>query len=124
MRPEVDAASGDEMRAGVAALSRQLATHVPLYCDAAGTWLVPLHPLLDAVALRPWLEAVALPLFHPRAHALADGTTVLLVPLGEALGVLPFSPHFPAALAPVRRLVAGRPGGAPCPPAPTPGPAA
>ena len=106
MMPEWPQEPGNEMTAAVDALIMQLATRVPLYRDTAGTWLVPLHLLLDTVELAFLLEATALTLFHPQAHTLANGTTALLVPLGEALAVLPFSRHFPEALAQVRRIEA------------------
>jgi hypothetical protein len=61
--------------------------------------LVPLHLLLDTVALAPLLEGTALTLLHPRPCTLATGATVLMVPLGEAVALLPFSRHCPAALA-------------------------
>ena len=44
--------------------------------------LVPLHLLLETVELAPLLEG-----------------TALMVPLGEAVALLSFSRHFPAALA-------------------------
>jgi hypothetical protein len=55
---------------------------VPLYGEQAGTILVPLPLLLETVERAPLLEG-----------------TALMVPLGEALALLPFSRHFPAALA-------------------------
>ena len=70
--------------------------------------LVPLHPLLDTVELTPLLEGTALTLLHPRTCTLATGATVLMVPLGEALAVLPFRRHFPEALTHVLQIVAVR----------------
>jgi hypothetical protein len=95
-----------EMTAAVDALAMQLAARVSLYWDEAGTMLVPLHPLLDTLALAPLLEATALTLLHPRSCALAHGATVLMVPLGEAMALLAFSGHFPGALAQVTRIEA------------------
>ena len=97
-----------EMTATVDTLTRQLAARVTLYRDQAGTVLVPLHPLLDTVELDPMLEGTALTLFHPQSYTLAQGATALMVPLGEALAVLPFSRHFPDALALVTRIEALR----------------
>jgi hypothetical protein len=62
------------LTAALVALTVQLAAHVPLYHDAAGTWRVPLHPLLDTVELAPLLEPTALLLLHPQAYTLASGT--------------------------------------------------
>jgi hypothetical protein len=76
---------------------------VPLYWDPTGTVRVPLHPLLDTVELTPLLAGTALTLLHPRPCTLATGATVLMMPLGEALAVLPLRRHFPDALAPVTR---------------------
>jgi hypothetical protein len=61
--------------------------------------LVPLHLLLETVALAPLLEGTALMLLPPRPCTLATGATALMVPLGEAVALLPFSRHCPAALA-------------------------
>ena len=97
-----------ELTAAVDALTMQLIARVPLYRNAAGTMLVPLHPLLDTAELALLLEATALTLLHPQAYALAQGATVLMVPLGEACALLPFSRHFPEALAHVLQLVAMR----------------
>jgi hypothetical protein len=108
MMPEGSQEPGNEMTAAVDALVLQLIAHVPVYRDAAGAWLVPLHPLLDTVELAPLLETTALTLFHPQAYTWADGTTLLLVPLGEALAILPFRRHFPEALAQVMRIEAVR----------------
>jgi hypothetical protein len=108
MMPKGSQEPGNEMMAAVDALVLQLIARVPVYRDAAGAWLVPLHPLLDTVELVPRLETTALTLFHPQVYTLADGTTTLLVPLGEALAVLPFSRHFPEALAQVMRIEAVR----------------
>jgi len=96
------------MTAALDALTLQLATHVPLYRDATGTWWVPLHPLLDTLELAPLLESTALLLLHPQACTLAPGTTALVVPLGEALALLPFSRHFPDACVHVGRIEAIR----------------
>ena len=68
---------------------------MPLYGEQAGTMLVPLPLLLDTVAHAPLLEGTAL----TRLCTLATGATVLMVPLGEALALLPFSRPCPAALA-------------------------
>jgi len=95
-----------EMTAALDALAMQLATRVSLYWDEAGTVLVPLHPLLNALELAPLLEATALTLLHPRSRTLAHGATVLMVPLGEALALLAFSGHFPDALVQVTRIEA------------------
>jgi hypothetical protein len=97
------------LAAALDALTMQLSARVPLYQDAAGTWLVPLHPLLDTVALPPLFEATALMLLHPQSYTLAQGTTVLMVSLGEAFALLPFSRHFPEALPHVLQIVAERP---------------
>jgi len=48
--------------AAVDALTMQLLARVPLYQNAAGTVLVPLHPLLDTAELDLILEATALTL--------------------------------------------------------------
>ena len=96
------------LTAAVDALTMQLIARVPLYRDTTGTVLVPLHRLLDAAELDPLLEATALTLLHPQAYPLAHGATVLLVPLGEAFAILPFSRHFPEALAHVLQIVAMR----------------
>ena len=101
--------SPQEHRAVTAALDalvQQLTAHVPLYHDEAGTWWVPLHPLLDAVTLDARLEPTVLITLHPQTYPLASGTPVLVVPLGEALAVLPFSRHFPEAIGYVERLEA------------------
>ena len=90
----------------VDALALQLAARVPLYWEHAGTMLVPLHRLLDTVELAPLLEATALTLLHPRPCTLATGAMVPMVPLGEALALLPFSRHFPDALALVAQIEA------------------
>jgi hypothetical protein len=95
-----------EIMATVDALTMQLIARVPLYRDAAGTLLVPLHPLLDTVELHPLLEATALTLLHPQSCTLAQETTALMVSLGEAFALLPFSRHFPEALTHVLQLVA------------------
>src|SRR5262245_30202570 len=89
----------DEMIATVGTLARQLAAHVSLYRHETGTMLVPLHPLLDTVELDPLVEMTALTLFHPKSYTLGKGETALMVPVGEALAVLPFSRHFPDAIA-------------------------
>jgi len=81
---------------------------VPLYGEHAGTLLVPLHPLLDTVELAPLLAGTALTLLHPRPCTLATGATVLMVPLGEALALLPFSRDFPDALALVTPIEAAQ----------------
>jgi len=105
----------DALTATVKALARQLAACVPLARDHRGTVLVPLHALLDAVELAPLLEATALTLLHPQACTRPTGATVLMVPLGEALAVLPFSRHFPGARALVTQIEAVRTAPAPHP---------
>jgi hypothetical protein len=95
-----------ELTAAVDALTMQLIARVPLYRNAAGTMLVPLHPLLDTAELDLLLEATALTLLRPQAYMLAQGAMALMVPLGEAFALLPFSRHFPEALAHVLQLVA------------------
>jgi hypothetical protein len=97
-----------EIMATVDALTVQLSARVPLYQNAAGTVLVPLHPLLDTAELDPLLEATALTLLHVHACTLAQGDTVLMVPLGEAFALLPFSRHFPEALVHVLQIMAVR----------------
>jgi len=94
--------------AAVDALLLQVGAHVPLYQTAAGTVLVPLHPLLDLLGLDLLLEATALTLLRPQACMVAEGATALMVPLGEAFALLPWSRHFPEALAPVLQIVAVR----------------
>jgi len=94
--------------AAVDALLMQVGAHVPLYQTAAGTVLVPLHPLLDLLGLDLLLEATALTLLRPQACMVAEGATALMVPLGEAFALLPLSRHFPKALAPVLQIVAVR----------------
>jgi hypothetical protein len=94
--------------AAVDALLLQISARVPLYQTAAGTVLVPLHPLLDLLGLDLFLEATALTLLRPQAYMVAEGAPALLVPLGEAFALLPLSRHFPEALAPVLQIVAVR----------------
>jgi len=98
-----------EIMAAVDALIMQVITRVPLYQNAAGTVLVPLHPLLDTTALDLLLEATALTLLHVHACTLPQGATALMVPLEEAFALLPFSQHFPDALTHVLQIVAMRP---------------
>jgi hypothetical protein len=83
---------------------------------------VPLHPLLDMIALPPLVEATALTLLRPQSCTLAPGTTVLMVSLGEALALLPFSRHFPEALPQVLQIVAERSAAKPGPGVPPPAP--
>jgi hypothetical protein len=97
-----------EIMAAVDALTMQLIARVPLYQNAAGTVLVPLHPLLDTAGLDLLLEAAALTLLQVHSCTLAQGGTALMVPLGEAFALLPFSRHFPEALAHVMQIVAAR----------------
>jgi len=97
-----------EIMAAVDALLMQVSARVPLYQHAAGAVLVPLHPLLDTLGLDLLLEATALTLLRPQAYMLAQGTTALMVPLGEAFALLPLSRHFPEALAHVLQIVAIR----------------
>jgi hypothetical protein len=106
--PQFSPEQRHEVMAAVDALLRQVITRVPLYQDAAGTVLVPLHPLLDTAELDLLLEATALTLLHVHACPLAQGGTALMVPLGEALALLPFSRHFPEALPHVLQIVAVR----------------
>ena len=97
-----------EIIAAMDALTMQVIAHVPLYQNAAGTVLVPLHSLLDTAELDPLLEATALTLLQVHSCTLAQGNTALMVPLGEAFALLPFSRHFPDALAHVLQLMAVR----------------
>ena len=94
--------------AAVDALLLQVGTRVPLYQTAAGTVLMPLHPLLDLLGLDLLLEATALTLLRPQAYMVAEGATALMVSLGEAFALLPLSRHFPEALAHVLQIVAVR----------------
>jgi hypothetical protein len=96
------------LTAAIDALTKQVSARVPLYQTAAGTVLVPLHPLLDTAELDLLLEATALTLLQVHTCTLAQGGTALMVPLGEALALLPFSPHFPEALTHVLQIVAVR----------------
>jgi hypothetical protein len=95
-----------EIMAAADVLTMQVIARVPLYQNAAGTVLVPLHPLLDTVELDLLLEATALTLLRPQTYRLAQGATGLMVPLGEAFALLPFSRHFPDALSHVVQLAA------------------
>jgi hypothetical protein len=97
-----------EILAAVDALTLQIIARVPLYQTAAGTVLVPLHPLLDMAGLDLLLEATALTLLHVHTCTLVHGGTALMVPLGEAFALLPFSPHFPESLAHVLQIIAVR----------------
>jgi len=97
-----------EIMAAVDALTMQLSARVPFYQTAAGTVLVPLHPLLDTLGLDLLLEATVLTLLHVHTCTLAQGATALMVPLGEAFAILPFSPHFPEALDHVLQIMAVR----------------
>ena len=97
-----------EIMAAVDALLMQVSARVPLYQNAAGTVLVPLHPLLDTLGLDLLLEATALTLLQVHSCTLAQGGTALMVPLGEAFALLPFSRHFPDALGHVLQIVAAR----------------
>ena len=97
-----------EILAAVDALTLQVSARVPLYQTAAGTVLVPLHPLLDMAGLNLLLEATALTLLHVHTCTLAQGGTALMVPLGEAFALLPFSRHFPEALVHVLQIMAVR----------------
>ena len=97
-----------EIMAAADALTMQLIARVPLYQNAAGAVLVPLHPLLDTAELDLLLEATALTLLHVHACTLAQGGTALMVPLGEAFALLPLSRHFPDALTHVLQIVAVR----------------
>jgi hypothetical protein len=90
------------------ALLMQLSARVPLYQTAAGTVLVPLHPLLDTLGLDLLLEATVLTLLQVHTYTLAQGGTALMVPLGEAFALLPLSRHFPETLAHVLQIVAAR----------------
>ena len=97
-----------EIMAAVDALLMQVSARVPLYQHAAGTVLVPLHPLLDTLGLDLLLEATALTLLHVHPYTLAPGGTALMVPLGEAFALLPLSRHFPEALVHVLQIIAVR----------------
>jgi len=97
-----------EIMAAVDALLMQVSARVPLYQHAAGTVLVPLHPLLDTLGLDLLLEATALTLLHVHSCTLADGGTALMVPLREAFALLPFSRHFADALGHVLQIMAVR----------------
>jgi len=97
-----------EIMAAVDALTMQVIARVPLYQNAAGTVLVPLHPLLDTAELDLLLETTALTLLQVRSCTLAQGGTALMVPLGEAFALLPFSRHFPDVLGHVLQIVAAR----------------
>ena len=94
--------------AAVDALLLQVGARVPLYQTAAGTVLIPLHPLLDLLGLDLLLEATALTLLRPQTCLVAEGATALMVPLGEAFALLPWSRLFPEALAPVLQIMAAR----------------
>jgi hypothetical protein len=96
------------LTAAINALTRQVSACVPLYQNEAGTVLVPLHPLLETAELDLLLEATALTLLQVHACTLAQGDTALMVPLGEALALLPLSRHFPEALTHVLQIVAVR----------------
>jgi hypothetical protein len=92
--------------AAVDALLMQLSACVPFYQHAAGTVLVPLHPLLDTAELDLLLEATALTLLQVHVCTLPQGDTALMVPLGDAFALLPFSRHFPDALTHVLQIMA------------------
>src|SRR5437762_14266707 len=106
--PQFSPEQRHEIMAAVDALLMQVSACVPLYQNAAGTVLVPLHPLLYTLGLDLLLEATALTLLRPQAYMLAQGTTALMVSLGEAFALLPLSRHFPEALAHVLQIVAIR----------------
>jgi len=97
-----------EILAAADALTLQLRAHVPFYQTAAGTVLVPLHPLLDTLGLDLLLEATVLTLLHVHTCTLAQGGTALMVSLGEAFALLPWSRLFPEALAHVLQILAVR----------------
>ena len=103
---ELSPEESHEMTAALDALAMQLVARVSLYWDETGAVLVPLHPLLDTLELDLMLETTALTLLHPQSCTLAHGAMSLMVPLGEALALLPFSRHFPSALAQVMRIEA------------------
>jgi hypothetical protein len=84
--------------AAVDALLMQVIMRVPFYQHAAGTVLVPLHFLLETAELDVLLAARVLTLLHVHTGTLAQGGTVLLVPLGEALALLLLSQYFLDAL--------------------------
>ena len=97
-----------EIMAAVDALLMQVSARVPLYQHAAGTVLVPLHPLLDTLGLDLLLEATALTLLHVHSCTLTQGGTALMIPLEEAFALLPLSRHFPAALVHILQIIAVR----------------
>jgi hypothetical protein len=103
--PQFSPEQHQEIIAAVDALLMQLSARVPFYQNAAGTVLVPLHPLLDTAELDLLLEAMALTLLQVHACTLPQGDTVLMVPLGEAFALLPLSRHFPDALPHVLQIM-------------------
>jgi hypothetical protein len=103
--PQFSPEQHQEIIAAVDALLMQLSARVPFYQNAAGTVLVPLHPLLDTAELDLLLEAMVLTLLQVHACTLPQGDTVLMVPLGEAFALLPLSRHFPDALPHVLQIM-------------------
>jgi hypothetical protein len=103
--PQFSPEQHHEIIAAVDALLMQLSARVPFYQNAAGTVLVPLHPLLDTAELDLLLEATALTLLQVHSCTLPQGDTVLMVSLGDAFAVLPFSRHFPDALPHVLQIM-------------------
>ena len=74
--PQFSPEQRHEIMAAVDALLMQVSARVPLYQNAAGTVLVPLHPLLDTAGLDLILEATALTLLHVHSCTLAQGGIV------------------------------------------------
>jgi hypothetical protein len=103
--PQFSPEQHQEIIAAVDALLMQLSARVPFYQHAAGTVLVPLHPLLDTAELDLLLEATALTLLQVHSCTLPQGDTVLVVPLGDAFALLPLSRHFPDALRHVLQIM-------------------
>ena len=71
--PQFSPEQRHEIMAAVDALLMQVSARVPRYQNAAGTVLVPLHPLLDTLGLDLLLEATALTILHVHACTLTQG---------------------------------------------------
>ena len=71
--PQFSPEQRHETMAAADALLMQVSARVPLYQNAAGTVLVPLHPLLDTLGLDLLLEATALTILHVHACTLTQG---------------------------------------------------